>query len=754
MFQKLVKIYADKISKILAAVIVFIIIIYYAITISTANNMNKQMVIVSEHPYTVVVAIGDIKAHLTLLRALPERLAFSQSEEMLNGIRTHYETIDTSMNSLIGVLADRYLADTESVPAMQETYQELNEAQIKLMVLAQEHNISSSEIADYYNKEIIPKLDVLDGLATTITEGAGRKLGEYSSLVNSSKNTMLIMGSVLSSVVLVSILFYLYILKIKYKVEEEMYGVRAELEIEQRANAAKSQFLFNMSHDIRTPMNAIIGLTAIAAMDIDKKDKVKDCLKKISSSSRQLLGLINDVLDMSRIESGKVALNEEPFSLPELIDEFITITLPQANEKGLQMEINASDLTHEKVIGDIVQIKRIMVNIIGNSLKFTPAGGKILMTIHELPMTTKGYGNYQFIMRDTGIGMSESFVKKLFMPFERAETSTKSKVEGTGLGMAITKNIVDMMAGEIKVDSKIGVGTTFTIGLPIKLQASEEETCNNEQLHDLRSLVVDDDETACEHTVRLIQEIGMSCDGVLTGVEAVDKTKNAHEINKDYHVVIIDWKMPDMDGLETTRQIRKIVGNELPIIVLTAYDWTDIKDEAKAAGVNAFLSKPIFKSRLYHIIRDLTVGDASQDEKLIEEDSEKTFTGRVLLVEDNEINMEIAEDFIGYFGVTTEQAWDGVEAVARIKEVGLEYYDLVFMDIQMPQMDGYEATRQIRKFESETSTTHLPIIAMSANAFIEEINKGYECGMDNYITKPVEMEKLSSVLETFLKAAS
>ncbi|MER0286012.1 response regulator [Clostridioides difficile] len=753
MFQKLIKTNINLLSKIMSGIIFMIVIIYYVITIYSSNTMNEQMNIVSEHPYTVSVAIGDVKANLTLLRALPERLSYSQTSDVITGIKTHYSSINQSMIELINLLDDRYLADKQSVPAMRSLYSQLYNNQMKMLKMAESQNNTQEDIETYFSKEIQPKLDKLDALSVTITEGAGRKLNQYSELVTNSKKVMVTMGSILSVSVLIAIIFYQYILRLKYKSEEEMNSALAELEVEQRANLAKSQFLFNMSHDIRTPMNAIIGLTVIAAMDIDKKDKVKDCLTKILSSSRHMLGLINDVLDMSRIESGKVSLNDEDFKLPELIDDFISITYPQAVEKDIQMEINVSDISHEKVIGDALQINRIMTNIIGNSLKFTQPGGKIGLTIRELPPTTKGYGSYQFIMRDTGIGMSEDFIKKIFQPFERAETSTKSRVEGTGLGMAITKNIVDMMGGQIQIESELGKGTTFIVTIPIKLQTCEEETFDYSKLYDLRSLVVDDDEIACENTVRIIQEIGMNCEWVLSGIEAVEKTKMAHEINQDYHVVIIDWKMPVMDGLQTTRQIRKIVGDELPIIVLTAYDWADIEEEAKSVGINAFLSKPVFKSRLYHIMSNLTSSEKTKETTNVNvAESKQTYSGRVLIVEDNEINMDIAEEFISYFGVTTEKVWNGLEAVDRIKTVEPGYYDLVFMDIQMPKMDGYEATQQIRKLEKENNMNHLPIVAMSANAFIEEVNKGYACGMDNYITKPIELEKLNTCFKKYLKS--
>lgn len=755
MFQKFIAKKANFLTKLTAVIIFSIIIVYYGITIALSGVMNKQIVTVMEHPYQVVLIIGDVKADLTLLRALPERLEYVQTVEMVAGIAEHYERIDQNMIENISNLKVRYLADTFNVGYLENSYKQLFDAQKELLAMVQNsETMNVSGVMTFYNTSIVPKLNDLDAFAEAINAGAGRKLQEYGNLAQTSKNIMLIMATILSVAVVISIGFYLIILHQKHKIEEETNAIRTELMVEQGANAAKSQFLFNMSHDIRTPMNAIIGLTAIAAMDIDKKEKVKDCLTKITSSSRHLLGLINDVLDMSRIESGKVSLNEEFFILPDLIDDFINVTQTQADEKGLNLEINVSDIAHERVIGDSVQIKRIMSNIAGNALKFTPEGGEIRLTVRELPPTIKGYGSYQFVMKDTGIGMTESFLKKIFQPFERAETSTKSRVEGTGLGMAITKNIVDMMGGQIDVVSELGKGSTLTVTLPIKLQSVEEEMCDFSKMYDLRSLVVDDDEIACEATVRLIQDIGMNCEGVLSGKQAVQLTKEAYDIQHDYHVVIVDWKMPGMDGLQTTRAIRKIVGDKLPIIVLTAYDWSDIETEAKAAGVNAFLSKPVFKSRLCHVMQNLSIGNVpkiAKEEKVLDQ-NERRFSGRILLVEDNEINMEIAEEFISYFGVTIEKVWNGLEALERIKAVGTDYYDLVFMDIQMPKMDGYEATKQIRKFEVEHGTEkRLPIVAMSANAFIEEVNKGYASGMDSYVTKPVEMETLCGILKKYLK---
>lgn len=750
MREHFLKANANRLSKIVGAIIFVIVVIYYAITIYSSNIMQTQMLTVVEHPYAVTVAAGDMKANLLLLRALPERLTYAQSTEVVDGAQEHYESIDKTMAELFDILSERYLVDTHTVPLMHKTYQELAELQWELLSITRQPDCSSERIRDFYEQRMIPKLDQLDMLADTVIFGARGRLTEYSDLVTTSRNVMTLMASVLSVAVCIAIGFYIYLLNLKRKAEEEMNRIRAELEIEQRANVAKSQFLFNMSHDIRTPMNAIIGLTAIAAMNLDKRERVKECLTKISTSSKQLLGLINDVLDMSRIESGKVSLSEEPLFLPDVIDDFISMVQSDAVDKSLDMEINVSKLFHERVIGDAVRIKRILSNLVGNSLKFTPAGGQVWLTIQELPPTARGYGSYQFIVRDNGIGMPESFMKKLFLPFERAETSTKSKVEGTGLGMAITKSIVDMMGGKIRAESELGKGSVFTVSIPLKLQSGEAETFDFSELRDLRSLVVDDDIVACENTTMILQEIGMRSEWVLTGAEAVEKTKKAHEINRDYHVAIIDWKMPDMDGMTTTRKIRQIVGAELPIIVLTAYDWVDIEEEARAAGVSAFLPKPLFKSRLYQVMHELAVGKESSPQPAAPREKQH-YEGRVLVVDDNEINIEITEEFLAQFGVVPEKALNGQEAVNRIKAAGTAQYDLVFMDIQMPVMDGYEATAQIRLFEKTLGGAHVPIVAMSANAFVEEIERAYACGLDDYITKPVEIHNIEDALKRYLK---
>ena len=449
-------------------------------------------------------------------------------------------------------------------------------------------------------------------------------------------------------------------------------------------------------------------------------------------------------------ESGKIALNDEEFVLPELVRDLVAIILPQANAKKLQFDVSVGSMEHERVIGDTLRISQAILNVVGNALKFTEPGGSVKLDICELPPQYHGYGMYQFVVSDTGVGIPEDFLDKIFDPFERVRTCTISKVEGTGLGMAITKNIVDMVNGRIAVASERGKGTTFTLTFPLKLQEDEAEAFDCSALRDLRALVVDDDRDVCENTARMLEDIGMRGEWVLTGAEAVEKAASAHRANRDYHSVIVDWKMPGMDGLETARRIRGIVGDEVPIIILTAYDWTEIEEEAKEAGVDAFLPKPLFRSHLCHALRDTVLGGQGAQEAAPDENAETVFDARVLLVEDNDINMEIAGTFIQQYGCAIEQAWDGEEAVRMIKGMPKGYYKLVFMDIQMPKMDGYEATRRIRQMEQSQGASHIPIVAMSANAFVEDMDKAYTAGMDDYITKPIALEEISNVLKKYV----
>ena len=533
------------------------------------------------------------------------------------------------------------------------------------------------------------------------------------------------------------------------KAAQEKAEEMAELaEHAQAANKAKTEFLSNMSHDIRTPMNAIVGLTAIAGANIESQDRVIECLSKITESSRHLLGLINEVLDMARIESGKMTLAQEDFNLAELVDNLITLMKPMLDEHKHNFDIHINRIEHEAVCGDSLRIQQVFVNLMSNAIKYTPDGGNIIFSIEEKPNGFSELGCYEFTIEDNGIGMSPEFQKIMFDPFSRADDHRTTRIQGTGLGMAISRNIVNLMNGTIKVDSTLHKGTKITVTIYLELQEKEKEQDKN--LMNLPVLVVDDDKTCCESTVATLKEIGIMGEWVLSGREAVERCYARHELKDDYFAVILDWKMPDMDGIETARQIRKRIGKEITIIVLTSYEFSEIEEEAKAAGVDAFIAKPLFRSRLTATLRQFTSGRKENTARNdLEKLSEADYTGkRILLVEDNELNREIGVEILQMTGAEVETAENGKIAVEKVEASPKGSYDLIFMDIQMPVMNGYEATAAIRSLPGEKGK--LPIVAMTANAFAEDVQLAKNTGMNGHIAKPLDMNKLNDVLENWL----
>ena len=516
------------------------------------------------------------------------------------------------------------------------------------------------------------------------------------------------------------------------------------------ANRAKSTFLSNMSHDIRTPMNAIIGFTTLAVSNIDDKKRVRDYLGKILSSSNHLLSLINDILDMSRIESGKIHLEETEVSLSDVLHDLKTIISGQIYAKQLDLYMDAMDVTNEDVYCDKTRLNQVLLNLLSNAVKFTPAGGTISVRLKQFPGTVKDSGLYEIRVKDNGIGMSTEFVKKIFSPFERERTSTVSRTQGTGLGMAITKNIVDMMGGTIEVQTEQGKGTEFIVRLPFRIQFKQHQTEKIAELEGLKALVVDDDFNTCDSVTKMLVRIGMRSEWTLSGKEAVLRARQSMELGDAFHAYIIDWRLPDMNGIEVTRQIRSL-GDDTPIIILTAYDWSDIEVEARAAGVTAFCAKPMFMSDIRDTLM-IAIGQMqaeAEDTRPLAAGSD--FRGRcILLVEDNELNSEITVEILNGYGCQVDTAVNGAEAVKKIKNSKPGDYDLVLMDVQMPVMNGYEATRQIRAL-NDPALAGITILAMTANAFDEDKKKALECGMDGFLTKPIVIEELIGVLQKNLK---
>ncbi len=533
------------------------------------------------------------------------------------------------------------------------------------------------------------------------------------------------------------------------KQKEQTQALQDALMQAHHANRAKTTFLSNMSHDIRTPMNAIIGFATIAVSHIDNRDQVRDCLQKVLSSSNHLLSLINDILDMSRIESGKVQIKEQECNISELMHNLVNIIQPQVKAKQLELFIDTFEVANEDVIADSLKLNQVFINLLSNAVKYTPAGGTISFRIMQKTTFRHGYGDYIFIVKDSGIGMSEEFVKHIFEPFERESTVTRSGIEGTGLGMAITKNIVEMMNGTISVESEVGRGSTFTVEITLKLQDVEKNAAQIKELDGLRALVVDDDFNVCDSVSKMLKQIGMRAEWTTSGREAAYRAKAAHEEGDSYHTYIIDWQMPETSGIETARRIRSAVGNEAPIIILTAYDWSDIEDEAKEAGVTAFCAKPLFMS-------DLKAALLAANNMIDREDEAAAWTKadfggkRILLVEDIELNREIAEVILMEAGFVVESAPDGTDAVAMVKESEEYYYDAILMDVQMPIMNGYEATQNIRNLPRKDVRT-LPIIAMTANALEEDKEAALKNGMNAHLAKPIDVDVFMEVLGQYLK---
>lgn len=532
----------------------------------------------------------------------------------------------------------------------------------------------------------------------------------------------------------------------KLRQEREQQALREACEAANHANAAKSEFMSRMSHDIRTPMNAIIGMTAIAGRYLNDQERVADCLGKITVSSKHLLSLINEVLDMSKIESGKINLAEEEINLSNLIGDLVTMIRPSMEEKGHHFNVRITNVEHEHVIGDPMRLQQIFMNILGNSVKYTPEGGNIEVEISEKPSHTFGYSNYEFVFQDNGIGMSREFQQRLFEPFSRAEDTETNNIEGTGLGMTIARNIARRMNGDITVESEPGKGTRFTVMLSFRIMnATEPDT---ERLVDLPVLVADDDKSAAEMTCLILGNIGMKGEYVLNGREAVELVCRRHQSEDDYFAVILDWKMPDVDGIETARAIRREVGPDIPIIILSAYDWSSVEEEARSAGINGFISKPLFRSRLVYLFNQIAGNEQQEPEE--EPDGKVDLTGkRILLAEDNELNREIAEEVIGQTGVTVESVENGKKALERFAEMPENYYDLIFMDIQMPVMNGYEATQEIRDLPRRDASS-VPIIAMTANAFAEDVQRSRNAGMNEHLTKPLDVKQLMKCMQRWI----
>ena len=532
--------------------------------------------------------------------------------------------------------------------------------------------------------------------------------------------------------------------------QEQDEALRNALAAAEHASRAKSTFLSSMSHDIRTPMNAIIGFTALAQTHMDEPAQVQDYLSKISTSSTHLLSLINDILDMSRIESGTVKLDEKPVHIPDILHDLRAMIQGLVNSKNLNLYVDAQDVVNEDVIADKLRLNQILLNIVSNAIKFTEPGGDIIVRILEKPCEIKHYTTFELTVKDNGIGMSKEFLEHVFDTFAREQSSTVSGIQGTGLGMAITKNIVEMMGGDIKAESEEGKGSVFTVTLHLRLANEQIEMEPIPALLGARALVVDDDLNTCRSVSKMLRDIQMRPDWTASGKEAIVRAQDAADMKDEYKVYIIDYLMPDMNGIETVRRIRRVISEDVPIIVLTAYDWADFEYEARQAGVTAFVSKPIFMSELRSVLTQPVISEqVTKEAAKAPEEKKHDYSGRrILLAEDNELNREIATAILEETGMIIDCVDDGDAAVAAIVSAPADKYDLILMDIQMPKMDGYTATREIRTL-SDNKKANIPIVAMTANAFEEDKQLAYKAGMNGHIIKPVSLEAIARVLDGF-----
>lgn len=525
--------------------------------------------------------------------------------------------------------------------------------------------------------------------------------------------------------------------------------LRDALTVAKAANDAKSDFLSRMSHDIRTPMNAIIGMSTIGQLKLDDIHRVKDCFHKIDTSSQYLLALLNDILDMSKIESGKMIMNKNKFDFTEFISTLSSLIAPQANEKGLHFEVHHKEPLEQFYMGDVLRLNQILMNLLSNALKFTQTGGSIVIGIEETKRLN-GFAYMRFSIEDTGIGMSEEFMKKIYQPFEQEGVDIARNKVGSGLGLSIVYNLVQLMNGTIEVESEKGKGTTFIISIPLELtdddERREKRRKKEELLRNVQVLIVDDDQFVGEQACTILDQIGARSVWVNSGYRAVEEVRKSMEQKEPYELALIDWKMPGMDGIETTREIRKIVGPETTIIIISAYDWSSIEQDAREAGADYFISKPLFQLTITETLYQLDFKKSSAESKKMKVNKYHLDGKKILLVEDNELNMEIAKSFLELQNIIVDTAENGKIAVEMFAKSEPEEYMAILMDIRMPVMDGLESTKNIRALE-RADASWIPIVAMSANAFEEERNIALSAGMNGYLVKPVDMDSLFGMLE-------
>lgn len=729
--------------------ICFCVVVYVVFTTHSIFTISRQINYVAEHPYKAMSEINKIRARVLEMNTyLP--IFISENENNLDGIRSVLRTSCQENEKSLKILDEIYLGNKEDLSELNGALDELKKALIQSVENSENSNMDRQAVQKYFDKEIEPIRVKTDIAIQKVIDSADRRVLIIQESTD-EKAEAAIFYAVVIGLLMIVIVIYAYKLRNEYLINDELKRQQKILQdallVAQKANDAKRDFLSRMSHEIRTPMNAIIGMSAVAFNYLDDKKRTADCLSKITFSSKHLLMLLNDVLDMSKIENGKLNIRQELFDLKNLVTSLADINYGLATAKGLAFEIVISGFKDEMLLGDSMRVNQILLNLLSNAIKFTPKGGSVRLEIRMLRSASDKIW-LRFIVKDSGIGMKKEFLEHLYEPFEQADNGIARKYGGTGLGMAITKNLVAIMDGTIEVESQEGAGTTFMVDLPFGVSKVDKKTAA--EMEEMRVLVVDDDNDTCEHAAVLLKGMGVNVDWALNGFEAIEKVRSACEDDgRCYDVCFIDWCMPELDGIETARRMRRYVGPDVLIIIISAYDWSGIEEQAKAAGVNAFIAKPFFASNLYNTL--LTVSRKPElGFSAVGNKETYDFGGKkVLLVEDNELNMEIASELLKFVNLQVEHAENGKVAVDIFRNSKEKEYALIFMDIQMPLMNGYDAARCIRSSEHPAAGT-IPIIAMTANAFNDDVQAAFDAGMNGHLAKPIDVEVLYKTIARYI----